>query len=113
MAKFNDEEFLAYIVKALVDNKDDVKIERKVDEMGVLLSLRVHRDDMGQVVGRAGSTIKAIRTLIRIIGVKNHARVNLRVEEPEGGSRERSPFQETKAKDKKEISEKDIEDLKI
>ncbi len=109
MAKFNDEEFLGYVVKNLVDNKDDIKIERKVDEMGVLLSLRVHRDDMGQIVGREGSTIKAIRTLIRIIGVKNHARVNLRVEEPEGGGRER-PLRETKTEDEKG---KDLEDLKI
>ena len=110
MAKFNDEEFLEYIVKALVDNKDDVKIERKVDEMGVLLSLKVHRDDMGQIIGRAGSTIKAIRSLIRIIGLKNHARVNLRVEEPEGSDKER-PSQETK--ETKTTGEKELEDLKI
>ena len=85
MAKTTDETFLEYLIKALVDNPDDVKIERKVDEMGVLLTLRVHADDMGQVVGKAGSTAKAIRSLVRVVGLKNHARVNLKIEEPEGG----------------------------
>ena len=76
---------LEYIVKALVDNPNDVTIERKVDEMGVLLSLKVHAQDMGQIVGRQGSTARAIRTLVRIAGLKAHARVNLKIEEPEGG----------------------------
>ncbi len=83
--KPTDEQFLDYVVKALVDNPDSVKVNRKVDEMGVLLSLNVHPDDMGQIVGREGSTARAIRTLVRIIGIKNHARVNLKIEEPEGG----------------------------
>ena len=83
--KPTDEQFLDYVVKALVDNPTDVKVDRKVDEMGVLLSLRVHPEDMGQIVGREGSTARAIRTLVRIIGIKNHARVNLKIEEPEGG----------------------------
>ena len=79
-----DKEFLEYVVKALVDHPEDVKIERKVDEMGVLLTLRLNKEDMGQIIGRAGSTVRAIRTLLRIIGLKNHARVNLKIEEPEG-----------------------------
>lgn len=83
--KNTDEQFLEYVVKSLVDNPDSVKVERKVDEMGVLLSLNVHPEDMGQIVGREGSTARAIRTLVRIIGLKNHARVNLKIEEPEGG----------------------------
>ena len=85
MAKENDKEFLEYIVKELVDNPKDVKVDRKVDEMGVLLSLRVNPEDMGQIIGREGSTAKAIRNLVRIVGLKNHARVNLKIEEPEGG----------------------------
>ncbi|MFH1841442.1 MAG: KH domain-containing protein [Candidatus Nealsonbacteria bacterium] len=89
-----DQDFLEFVVKALVDHPTDVKVERRVDEMGVLLSLRVHAEDMGQIVGREGSTARAIRTLIRIIGLKNHARVNLKIEEPEGG---RAPREERKA----------------
>ncbi len=82
-----DKDFLEFIVKTLVDHPDDVKIDRKVDEMGVLLSLNLNKEDMGQIIGRQGSTVRAIRTLLRIIGLKNHARVNLKIEEPEGGSR--------------------------
>ena len=93
MAADNDKEFLEYIVKELVDHPTDVKVERKVDEMGVLLSLKVNPEDMGQIIGREGSTAKAIRNLVRIVGLKNHARVNLKIEEPEGG---RAPRPERK-----------------
>lgn len=79
------QDMLEYVVKSLVDHPDDVKVERRVDEMGVLLSLKVHPEDMGQLIGREGSTARAIRTLVRISGLKNHARVNLKIEEPEGG----------------------------
>jgi predicted RNA-binding protein YlqC (UPF0109 family) len=82
-----DQEFLEYLVKCLVDHPDDVKVDRKVDEMGVLLSLRVNPMDMGQVVGRQGATAKSIRALLRIVGIKNNARINLKIEEPEGSTR--------------------------
>lgn len=84
----SDKEFLEYIIKGLVDHPEDVKVDRKVDEMGVLLSLKVHPEDMGQIIGKAGSTARAIRNLIRIVGLKNHARVNLKIEEPEGKAAE-------------------------
>lgn len=79
-----DQQFLEYVVKALVDNPDDVKITRAVDEMGVLLTLTVSQDDMGKVIGRSGATAKAIRTILRVVGMKHDARVNLKIEEPEG-----------------------------
>lgn len=82
-----DKEFLNYVVKALVDNPDDVKISRDVDEMGVLLTLDVNPADMGKVIGRDGNTAKAIRTLLRVVGMKNNARVNLKINEPVGGLR--------------------------
>lgn len=82
-----DQAFLEFLVKSIVDNPDDVTVERKVDEMGVLLSLKVNPLDMGQIVGRQGATAKAIRSLLRIVGVKNHARVNLKIVEPEGSTR--------------------------
>ncbi len=82
-----DKIFLEYVVKALVDNPNDVKIDRTVDEMGVLISLTVNPSDMGKIIGRMGNTAKAIRTLLRIIGMKNNARVNLKINEPEGGHR--------------------------
>ena len=82
-----DQQFLDYVVKALVDNPNDVKINRTVDEMGVLLTLSVNKDDMGKIIGRSGQTAKAIRTVLRIVGMKNDARVNLKIEEPEGSQR--------------------------
>lgn len=82
-----DKIFLEYVVKALVDNPNDIKIERTVDEMGVLITLSVNPADMGKIIGRMGNTAKAIRTLLRIIGMKNNARVNLKINEPEGSSR--------------------------
>jgi uncharacterized protein len=87
MVKENsDKDFLEFIVKSLVDNPDSVEIERKVDEMGVLLTLRVHADDMGQIIGKGGSTAKAIRDLVRTIGLKRKARINLKIAEPEGST---------------------------
>lgn len=81
----NDKDFLEYIVKAIVDHPDDVKVDRRVDEMGVLLTLKVHPEDMGEVIGRNGGTAKSVRTLLRIVGLRRNARVNLKIEEPEGG----------------------------
>src|SRR3990167_5813808 len=83
-----DKDFLEFVVKALVDNPSDIKIERTVDEMGVLITLTVNPADMGKIIGRMGNTAKAIRTLLRIIGMKNNARVNLKINEPAGGMRE-------------------------
>ena len=82
-----DKVFLEYVVKALVDNPNDIKIDRTVDEMGVLITLTVNPADMGKIIGRMGNTAKAIRTLLRIIGMKNNARVNLKINEPEGSTR--------------------------
>ena len=82
-----DQEFLEFLVKSIVENPDKVQVNRKVDEMGVLLTLKVAPQDMGLVVGRQGSTAKAIRSLLRIVGIRNNARVNLKIEEPEGSTR--------------------------
>lgn len=108
MAKLQtDQEFVEYIVKSLVNHPDKVKSERKVDEMGVLITLDLDPQDMGQVIGREGQTAKAIRTLLKIIGAKNRARVNLKINEPEGGRRAPSTSS-PRAK-----AEEMVEDLKI
>ena len=80
-----DQQFLEFVVKELVDHPESVKVNRTVDEMGVLLSLDVHPEDMGKIIGRSGNTAKAIRTLLRVVGMKYDARVNLKINEPEGG----------------------------
>lgn len=82
----NDQTFLEYVVKGLVDNPNDVEITRTVDEMGVLMTLSVNPADMGKVIGRQGNTAKAIRTLLRVIGMKTNSRVNLKINEPAGST---------------------------
>lgn len=81
----DDQQFLEYVVKALVDHPEAVAVTRTVDEMGVLLTLDVNAEDMGKIIGRSGNTAKAIRTLLRVVGMKNNARVNLKINEPVGG----------------------------
>lgn len=80
-----DQEFVETVVKAIVDNPTDVKTKRSVDEMGVLIELTVNPEDMGKIIGKEGRTAKSIRTLLRVLGAKNNARVNLKIIEPEGG----------------------------
>ncbi len=79
-----DIEFVEYVVKQIVESPDEVEVTRDVDEMGVLLTLKVAKDDMGKIIGKSGQTAKALRTLLRIVGSKNDARVNLKIVEPEG-----------------------------
>jgi hypothetical protein len=80
-----DQAFVEMVVKQIVDNPDQVKTERKVDEMGVLIELTVAPEDMGKIIGKEGKTAKSVRTLLRVLGAKEHARVNLKIIEPEGG----------------------------
>ncbi len=109
MAEVKDQDFLEYIVKTLVDHPSDVIVNRNVDEMGVLLTVKVNPEDMGQLIGRQGSTARAIRSLVKIIGLKNHARVNLKIEEPEGGSKVREERKEESIEDVTD----GLDDLKI
>lgn len=76
------QEILEKILERLVNNPQDIKVQRLIDEMGVLLKIKIHPQDMGLVIGRKGETIKAIKTIIKAIGTKNHARVNIKIEEP-------------------------------
>jgi len=107
MAKNIDQEFVEFIVKNIVDHPDEVKTDRKIDEMGVLLTLKVNPEDMGQVIGRQGSTARAIRTLLRVIGVKHNARLNFKIEEPEGGRAPRKMASEMRDVDRV------VDDLKL
>lgn len=100
--KSDDQVFLESLVKGLVEHPDDVKVDRKVDEMGVLLTLKVNAEDMGQIIGKGGNTARAIRSLLRIVGIKNNARVNLKIEEPEGG---RAPARTASASTRPNVDE--------
>lgn len=111
--KHLDKEFLEHLIKALVAHPEDVKITRNVDEMGVLLSLKIHSEDMGQVIGRQGSTARAIRSLLRIVGLRNNARVNLKIEEPEGSTRPPRASSSASASSSESSSESADEELKL
>ena len=92
MAKQSDQEFVEEVVRAIVSHPEDVKTERTVDERGVLITLHINQEDMGYVIGRQGQTARSIRTLLKIVGAKNNARVTLKIAEPEGSERaERAP----------------------
>ncbi len=111
----DDTQFLEYVVKALVEHPNDVKIKRTVDEMGVLMTLDVHPDDMGKVIGRSGNTAKAIRILLRVVGMKNNARVNLKINEPMGnGSRDAyAPAYQAPVQNASKTVDEAMEDLNL
>lgn len=107
-----DQEFLESVIKAIVDNPGDVKVTRTIDEMGVLLNLKVNPEDMGKIIGRQGSTAKAIRTILRVIGTKHNARINLKIEEPEGGRVRPQETADTSEEPKKGVDEV-VDELKL
>ncbi len=115
MSEYPYVDFIEYLVKSIVDNPNDVRVERRVDEMGVLLTLKVNAADMGQVVGRNGATAKAIRTLLRIVGIKANARVNLKIEEPDGGRGPRRPSAPTVPNQGEAVASRtaEMDDLKL
>ncbi|MFH1621008.1 MAG: KH domain-containing protein [Patescibacteria group bacterium] len=117
--QFKDQSFIEYVVKAIVNHPDDVRTERTVDERGVLITLYVNQEDMGYVIGRSGQTARALRILLKIVGAKENARVNLKVYEPENMRRE---HQERRGTERRAatthgeaglVTDKDLEDLGI
>ena len=116
MSNYPEVDFLEYVIKALVDDPSAVTVDRKVDEMGVLLTLKVAAPDMGKIIGRNGNTAKSIRSLLRVVGMKNNARVNLKVEEPEGGKGPRSAMGPAVASDRERPTsdlDQTLEDLRL
>lgn len=74
-----DQQFIDFIVKSLVNNPQDVTVERTIDEKGVLLTLTVNPEDLGRIIGKRGATAQSLRTLLRALGSKNDARYNLKI----------------------------------
>ncbi len=105
-----DQQFVEDLVKALVNHPEDVKTERKVDERGVLITLHVNPSDMGYIIGRKGQTAEAIRRLVRTVGAKMDARVNLRIFEPEGSGR---PPRNNGGSDMDDVDTSAVEDLNL
>jgi len=109
----SDQEFVEFVVRAIVNHPTDVSTERTVDEMGVLITLKVNPEDMGYVIGRSGQTARALRTLLKIVGAKNNARVNLKIFEPEGSRRRMDDRRGGDAGATADISTEAVDDLKI
>ncbi len=106
-----DQQFVEDTVRAIVNHPDDVSTERKVDERGVLITLHINQADMGYVIGRSGQTARALRTLLRIVGAKNDARVTLKIHEPEGSQRAHQASVAANASD--DVDTSAVEDLNI
>ena len=115
-----DQDFLESMVKSIVTYPEEVSVERTVDEMGVLLTLKVHPDDMGYIIGRRGQTIQSIRNLLKVLGAQTNARINLKIHDPnqEGQNQnenqnqsesESSPSNEST----EEVDTSSVDDLKI
>ncbi|MCL2869757.1 KH domain-containing protein [Candidatus Saccharibacteria bacterium] len=110
-----DQQFIEYIVKELVSHPDDVKIDRTIDEKGVLLTLTVNDEDLGRVIGRRGVTAQSLRTLLRVLGTKNDARYNLKIANNDEPEEDEKPAKEKTAKSKKdeavEAAKKEAEEV--
>ncbi len=102
MSKQKDQDFVEYIIKGMVSHPEDVTTERTVDEMGVLITLKINTEDMGTVIGRQGQNARSLRTLLKVVGAKNNARINLKIYEPEGSRNRRE----------RPVTE-EVEDLKL
>lgn len=122
--QLRDQAFVEYVVKSIVNHPDDVKTERTVDERGVLITLYVNQEDMGYVIGRQGQTARALRILLKIVGAKEDARVNLKIYEPEDARRTHQEYKSTSVPSHGQsessmhgeaglVSDKDLADLGI
>jgi predicted RNA-binding protein YlqC (UPF0109 family) len=108
-----DQQFVEFVVKSLVGNPDAVKVERRIDEKGVLLELTVDPEDLGRVIGKRGATAQSLRTLLRALGTKNEARYNLKIVDNGEPRPERAEGEEPAAsEDKPKKSKKDDNDDK-
>ena len=95
--KQQDQEFVEYVVKSIVNHPEDVKTERTVDDRGVLITLHINQEDMGYVIGRQGQTARALRILLKTVGAKDDARVNLKIYEPDDMRRQHQEGKATRA----------------
>ncbi|PIZ73497.1 RNA-binding protein [Candidatus Peregrinibacteria bacterium CG_4_10_14_0_2_um_filter_43_11] len=104
-----DRDFVEYVVKSIVTQPEKVMVTRTVDDMGVLLTLQVAKEDMGKVIGKGGQTAKSIRILLRVIGSKTNTRVNMKIVEPEGGEVAGGEIPDDDTVEEKSIMDEDLE----
>lgn len=76
-------DFLKYLIENIVQHPEEIHIEKQDDELGTLLTMSVHSEDMGLIIGKKGNTINALRLLMRLYGVKHDKKITLKVIEKE------------------------------
>ena len=103
-----NKDFVEYVVKSIVDNPAQVSVTRTVDDMGVLITVQVSKEDMGKIIGKSGQTAKSIRILLRVIGAKTNTRINMKIVEPEGGEVKEGALDDER-EEKSVLDEPDIE----
>ena len=74
--------FITFVLENLIEDHDELHIESRTDDLGILISVKVSQNDMGKLIGKSGQTIKSLRTLLRTLGGKLNQRINLKVIEP-------------------------------
>jgi len=111
--EFKDQQFIEYVVKSIVNHPEDVRTERTVDERGVLITLYINQDDMGYVIGRQGQTARALRILLKTVGAKENARVNLKIYEPEGARKAHQDSRDQAPEKQASVMDQDLADLGI
>jgi predicted RNA-binding protein YlqC (UPF0109 family) len=79
-------DFLHFVLESLVEDKSELKVDGRLDDLGVLLTVQVSERDMGKLIGKGGQTVKALRTLIRVIGGNANQRINIKILEPDSSS---------------------------
>lgn len=81
------EAYLDSIVRPLLSKPESFKVTKTTDDMGVLLTVDVAPEDMSQIIGKEGQHITSIRKILGMYGMRNNAKISLKVNEPVGGKR--------------------------
>lgn len=76
------QQFLEYVVSNIIQNKDELVIEQEADEHGINVIIKVDKDDMGRLIGKNGQTAKSLRTLLRVIGIRNDQSIRMKILDP-------------------------------
>ncbi len=78
--------FLKSVLESLIEFPEELVIDARVDDLGILFTVQVGDRDMGKLIGKSGQTVKALRTLLRVIGGNANQRVNLKILEPQAAA---------------------------
>jgi len=76
---YKEIDYLKFILEWLVSDVDSIKIDRTEDELGVLLTLSVAKNDMWIIIGKWWNTINSLRSILRLLWVKIWKKINLKV----------------------------------